>query len=543
MKVKLPPKRVHETPRLVISDAYTQGSPLFQSAKAQERSVYYMTYRRKPSQINQTIYTPGDDRIAWAGLQRINEDLLRKPVTHKEIDEALRFMANAKVSTKGLSRYYLPEAMWRKVVDEYNGRPPITIYSMPEGSVVYPNEPVAIFENVPDGMGELAAWYESKWLQCWAPSERATQDQNMVRWFRQKIKEVNPELTDRDIKFLASLQITDMGDRAGMNNRESEDLGMTHLYTWAGTDTFCGAYQAWMNSGKQNVFSSVYAMAHRNAQAYENEGDSYEALYNAMEDGDFGSMVGDVYDFEHAVNEYQVKLALRSVKEGNGKIVVSRPDSDDPLDMIRIVLNAALANGLYEEKVHADGTTWKYATFLHYISADGMDFTVIKKIVNWMIENKFVFYSWGLFGMGGNFRNGLKRDNLSAKFALSSMGNDDQGVCKFSEAIGKTTLPGRFKIVRDAEALASKTTIRKPSEPGKNAMVEYYNGARQEKPFGPGQYEDFLTIQERLNREMVTMPLSLESAENHNYPASQLILDERRALLHKYAPNKDQSNY
>jgi hypothetical protein len=32
----------------------------------------------------------------------------------------------------------------------------------------------------------------------------------------------------------------------------------------------------------------------------------------------------------------------------------------------------------------------------------------------------FAPHGWGLFGVGGGLRNGLKRDNISAKYALCS---------------------------------------------------------------------------------------------------------------------------
>jgi len=42
---------------------------------------------------------------------------------------------------------------------------------------------------------------------------------------------------------------------------------------------------------------------------------------------------------------------------------------------------------------------------------------------------------------------------------------------------------------------------------------------------------------------MSFMPLTLETDENHNYPASKEILETRRGLLKKYAPKKLQKNY
>ena len=51
-KVELPSKKVHKTPRLLLADAYTTGSNEFESEDAKEKSIYYLTYRRKLSTVN-----------------------------------------------------------------------------------------------------------------------------------------------------------------------------------------------------------------------------------------------------------------------------------------------------------------------------------------------------------------------------------------------------------------------------------------------------------------------------------------------------------
>jgi len=546
--VILPKRRIYKTPRLLLADAYTIGSNKFQSKKAKEKSVYYITFRKNLNKINPDLYMVGDNRIIFMGLTRIIEKLFYDPITHEEIDESLRFLKNFKVTTKGLSEYQMPENIWRKIVNNYNGRPPILIKAMPEGSVVYPNEPCVQISYGSNDLnseefGELAAWFESKLLQVWAATERVTQDRHWFKLMVEMVQKVDNSLSKEETNFLASLMLTDFGDRAGMTLEESEELGMYHLYTWNGTDTVSGAYQAWKNSNETiGIAMSVNALAHRNVQAYDFEGDCYNAIYNNAENGEILSMVADCYDFYHAVETYLLPLAKRSIVENNGKIVVARPDSGDPIEQILWVCNLAVKNGLYTEKT-INGKTWKFATSLKFIEGDGMDFKTMKHIIDVLLENNFAPYGWGLFGVGGGLRNNLKRDNLSAKYALCSIGNDNQPVVKFSETLGKTTLPGPFKILRTKEALNSKTTIIFDYEDGENAMVEYYNGLRVQKPFGVGMDDYFNEIKQRINDQFDNMPLTLETEKNHNYPASKKIINKRLELLEKYAPEKNKNNY
>lgn len=541
-KVTLPTRKVFKTPRLLLGDAYTIGSNKFESSEAKEKSVYYVTFRKNLHTINPHIYSKEDNRIIFIGLQRILEKLFYEPITHEEIDETKRFLAHAKVTTEGFKEYEFPEEIWRKVVDEFNGRPPIKIRAVREGSVVYPNEPAIEIISDVDGFGVLGAWFESKILQTWSTTERVTQDEHFLNRIKERILKVDPDMSDEMLNFWASIMITDFGDRAGMTIEESEELGMVHLYTFGGTDTFSGAYQAWKNSNEAvGIFSSVNALAHRNVQSYKKENDCYEAIYNSCGDKEIISMVDDCYDAKNSVRTMLLPLALKSLKEGTGKVVVARPDSSKEgyttLDQLIEICELSVENGLSTEMTTKTGT-WKCGTLLHFLDGDGKSCEDILDEIDVLIEKGYAFYTWGLFGQGGGLRNSLKRDNLSAKYALSSVGADDRPVVKFSETLGKGTLPGPFKLLRSPEALASKKTICFEHEDGEDSMVTYFDGTNIYKPFGEGQDDDFLVIKSNIKTQMASMPLSLGTEENHNYPASDEIMAKKQELLIEYAPNK-----
>ena len=541
-KVVLPGRKIYKTPRLLLGDAYTIGSNKFESPEAKEKSVYYVTFRRELNKINPVIFSEGDNRIVFIGLQRILEELFYEPITHAEIDETKRFLAHAKVTTNGFREYEFPEEIWRRVVNEFNGRPPIQIRAVKEGSVLYPNEPAIEITSAIDGMGVLGAWFESKILQVWSKSERVTQDEHFLNRIKERILRVDPDMSEADLNFYASIMITDFGDRAGMTSNESEELGMVHLYTFPGTDTFSGAYQAWKNSGEvEGIFSSVNALAHRNVQSFEKEFDCYKAIYDSCGDGEIISMVDDCYDAKFAVRNYLLPLAIKSKEEGTNKVIVARPDSSKPgyttKDQILEICEIGVESGLYTEMTTKTGN-WKCGTLLHFLDGDGKNFEDILDEMDFLIDNGYAFWTWGLFGQGGGLRNDLKRDNLSAKYALSSVGHEDKPVVKFSESLGKGTLPGPFKLLRTKEALDNKQTIVFNIEDGVDMMINYFNGEDIYKPFGEGQDDDFIVIKNRIKDQMKKMPLTLKTSSNHNYPASDLILEKKQELLIKYAPTK-----
>ena len=366
----LPERKNHKTPRMLMADAYTIGANKFQSDEAKEKSVYYTVFRRDLYKINPELYEEGDNRIVFGGLQRIIDRLFYEPCTMDEIEQTDAFLEHAKVTNKGLARYDYPRDLWVRIVNEFNGRPPIKIEAMPEGSVVYPGEPVMQTTSMVDGFGELAAWFESKLLQVWASSERITQDEHWFKQVKSMILEVDPMMSNEQANFFASISTTDFGDRAGICAQESEDLGYAHLLTFPGSDTFCGGYQAWMNSNKTaGICTSVNALAHRNVQAYEFEEDCYKTMYDRANDDEILSKVADCYDYKYAITNYLLPLALKSKNTGNGKIVVGRPDSDDPMECVMFLCRLAVENGLYEEK-EINGKKWKFYKAISIYNSD-----------------------------------------------------------------------------------------------------------------------------------------------------------------------------
>lgn len=542
-KVKLPRRKIHKTPRLLIADSYTISSDLFASDKAKEKSVYYITFRRILEKVNPHLYNKGDNRIVFNGLSRILDYLFYEPVTHQEIDEAKRFLADKKVSTKGFKEMYFPEHLWRRIVDEYNGRPPIKVRALKEGSIVYPNEPVVIIENIPEGFGELAAWFESTMLKIWSSTEMVTQLAHWLEYCKGLVRHVYGETISKEqTTFLASLMLHNFGCRAGMTPQESEWMGADALYIFGGTDTFSGAYQALKNSGEMTgIASSVFALAHRNVQGYDIESDCHEKLNSVSEDGDIDSHVADCYSYFDAVENILLPMAKRNVEEGNEKIVVGRPDSGDPSEQVLWLCKIAHKHGLSTVETILK-KEWRFSTGLKFIEGDSMTWEKMKEINEDLLLHGFPPFAWGLYGVGGGLRK-INRDDFSGKYALCAVGKELTPVCKFSETLEKTTLPGPFKLLRSKEALESKKTIVFPDEPGEDAMVDFFDGSDIWDPFKEGYNDDFNVIKSRIQDQMETMPLNLSTEDNHHYPASDKIKEVRIQLLKKYAPKKLAQNY
>lgn len=266
-------------------------------------------------------------------------------------------------------------------------------------------------------------------------------------------------------------------------------------------------------------------------------------MYDNSPNGTINSMVSDCYSFYDANEKYLLLLAQQSADEGTNKIVVSRPDSGDAKEQVLWLCKFAHKHGLSRTETILK-KEWRFGTTYKFIEGDGMTWNSMREINEELMLHGFVPWAWGVpYGQGGGKRNDIKRDNLSAKYALCAVGKEDRPVCKFSETLEKTTLPGPFKLLRSKEALENKKTIAFSSEDGENYMVPYFNGVDIWEPFKEGFGNSFQVIKERIRTQMLTMPKSLTTDDNHNYPATDKVRDVRIALLKEYAPKKLAQNY
>lgn len=502
----LPSRRYHQTPRPLWSDAYTINGFLLESKEATEQSTYYGTYRKFPLKHEPEIYENDDNRILFAGLQALCDMLFYAPITHSEIDESVEFLKLRKATATGLADFEFPEALWRRVVDECGGYLPLKIDGIPEGGVTYPGEPCIRATATKVGFGPLVPWFESTLLHVWAASERLTAARHCLNNAYELIRNVEPSsVTNDQCMFFARLMVHDFGDRAATCPQESELVARVHNYVFFGTDTFRAAFQNWKNGAGPGYGTSVKALAHRIVQGFEKEFDCYQQMYDTANDGEFLSMVGDCYDYWHALENKLIPLALDAKAKGNGKVIVARPDSGDSMEMVLGTLKLVHAAGLMEKVETTLGRTMLGSTNLRFIVGNGENFKTVSEIVLACLKEGFVPWRCGVFGIGGHLRNNINRDHMSTKFALCAVGTAERPVIKLSEERGKQTLP-MVKVLRNELALKSGITVALENEPlGKDSLVNYYNG-ESETPFGAGFTDDFGVCETRVIKGFDEMP-------------------------------------
>ena len=516
MTKTLPAARfTRNAPRMCITDAYTACAGSFDSQEARDYSCYYMTFRRfmapAPNALNRhPPFNEGDHRFVFFGLRPIIERLLLRPVTHAEIDEAKSFYANRKAMSNGtFEDFEFEEVLWRRVVDEFEGFIPISIDAFPEGSTFYPNEPMIRVRNTVKGFGPLAAWFEASYMKVWNASQRGTMNRHWLDRVRERIKRTEADISDQMLDIWSRVFCHDFSARATATDEENAHCATYDLMIFHGSDTFHGAYYAWLDGAPNHIGNSVWAGAHHSVQGFKHEADFYETIYNNAPNNAIISMIGDCYDWDAAVENHLFRLALRSQAEGNGKIVVGRPDSSEnfteKVEQMLRWCRRAVELGLYTEKKGSDGRMYKFATFARMIQGDSMTHTEMTAIDEEMIAEGFAPHGWYVYGLGGYRVRSINRDTASTKYALYAVGKDRTPVIKLSMVEGKRTRP-YCKVIRTPEAIGTGVTVVGWDEPGEDIMIPYYNG-ESDTPFQEGFLEKFESIARRVNEDFTTMPL------------------------------------
>ena len=503
------------SPRMCMTDAYTASAGCFDSQRALEFSEYYMTFRKfvgnSKTVNNMSVFKDGDNRMLFFGLRPILERIFIDPVTHEEIDEARDFYKNRKAMSNGsFSDFEFMEPLWRRVVDEFEGYPPIRIDALPEGSVCYPNEPFMRVRNTVKGFGPLAVWFESSLMKVWNASQRGTYNRHWLDRVREMIQKTDASISPEMLDYWSRAYCHDFSARATGTDEENAHCATYDMMVFNGTDTFDGAFYAWLDGASNSIGNSVWAGAHHSVQGYENESDFFNTIYNNAPDNSIVSMIGDCYDWNYAVDNHLLRLAQVSREKNNGKIVVARPDSSDNLtekcDQMIVFCKKAVELGLFTEKMGADGKMYKFGTFARMIQGDSMDYEQMNYIDNMMIASGFAPHGWYVYGFGGSRIRSINRDVTSTKFALCSVGKNRDPVIKLSMTDGKRTRPV-CKVIRNSHSLKNGATVVSLEEEGDDAFVNYFDGT-SENPFGPGFEEDFNTIRNRSNNEFEKMPMN-----------------------------------
>jgi nicotinamide phosphoribosyltransferase len=333
------------------------------------------------------------------GLQAIIKKYLTRAITKADVDSAKLFID--KHIGKGVFNY----DGWMHIVNEHNGKLPVKIRAVKEGSIVPNSNVLVTVENTDPKCYWLTGHLETMLMRVWAPTTVATTSL-VCRTILDKYLEATGSSEEQPFK------VHDFGARGVSSSESCEFNAAAHLINHMGTDSVEGItfLMEYYNCTDMPAFS-VPAAEHSTMTFEGKEGEykQMDRITDQFKDFPIVSVVSDSYNL-YAALDYWIEQKDKLKEQGTTLVV--RPDSGNPVKMALDVV-AILSEG-YGYVVNDKG--YKVIDGARVLYGDGISSPgVIAEIYQTLKENGYSADNL-VVGMGGGLLQ--KNDRDTQKFAI-----------------------------------------------------------------------------------------------------------------------------
>ncbi len=377
------------------------------------------------------------------GLQAFLKSQLSTPITLKDIDEA-----EAVCALHGFPDFNRP--MWEHIVNVHDGKLPVRIRAVREGTVVPTKNVLVTIENTDPKCAPLTSYLETALLRgVWYPTTVATLSYNVKKIITRYMEKTADSLDGLLFKF------HDFGAR-GVSSKESAGLGgLAHLVNFMGTDNiesllYASRYYN-MDIMKEVPGFSIPAAEHSTITSWGREGETaaYRNMLKAYgRPGALLAVVSDSYDIYNACSNIWGET-LRQAVIDSGAIVVVRPDSGHPPTVVLKCLE--LLAEKFGAPVNKKG--YKLLNYVRVIQGDGINVAMIEEILEHVTTAGFSADNLA-FGCGGGLLQQVDRDTqkFALKCASMSIAGENRDVYKQPVTDpGKDSKRGRITLYRNKD--------------------------------------------------------------------------------------------
>ena len=440
----------------ILTDSYKVTHHYFYP-KGTEK-IYSYLESRVGAEFNKTIFY---------GLQYIIKKYLEgSVVTQEKIDEA-----DSIISTH-IGEGIFNKKGWEHILDNYDGRLPIEIKAVAEGTPVEVGNALMTVENTDKKSCWLPNYLEPLLLQVWYPSTVATLSAE-VRKLCNFYLEITGSLKD-NLDFM----LHDFGYRGATSTESSRLCGSAHLLSFSGTDTIPSLSIPVNYYNDPNIYGfSVQATEHSVMTSLGPEGEISQVL-NVIDNAKDGvlSIVIDSYNYKNLLAEAgksgsELNDAILNFLDGENNKVVFRPDSGEPVSTTIDCLN------LLSEGFGSHLTDKGYKVFdlnIGLLWGDGLNYQKIRDILfamksaGWAAQNI-------IFGMGGGLHSSVTRDTQRNAFTCSAQLRDGEWHDIFKNPLdsSKKSKTGRFKLIKQNNSFK---TVQIDSEGEDYLQTVFRNG-------------------------------------------------------------------
>lgn len=393
------------------------------------------------------------------GLQYlIKRHLVGQVVTESDVVEAKEFFANH----FGDSTLF-NEAGWRYILDKHQGRLPIRISAVPEGSIIPTSNVLMTVENTDSKVPWLTNYLETLLCQVWYPITVATQSRSMKELILRSLQETgDPSLID--------FKLHDFGYRGSTSDESAGIGGAAHLINFRGTDTLAALSLIRDYYGESMAGFSIPAAEHSTITSWgrNNEVKAFANMLEAFPTG-LVAVVSDSYNVFDACSElWGVKLRDKVLNRDG--VLVIRPDSGNPPEVVVKVLD--ILGDRFGYTYNSKGYKLLNPK-VRVIQGDGITHPMLGTILEAMKLNKWSADNVA-FGSGGGLLQKVDRDTMKFAFKASAVKVAGLWDDVYKDPItdhGKKSKAGRLKLVKDN---GSYKTIRLEENNLPNLLVPVF---------------------------------------------------------------------
>lgn len=385
--------------------------------------------------------------VQWAGWQLLMLEYFSGTLTHEQIDNLKSFaLAHGEP---------FPEKQFRKVVDVYGGKFPITIKTVDEGSLVPTGNVLLTIESSnfdPDVMS-LVSYFETKLMRVWYSTTVATLAYNMKKIGLKHLSETTNNPHDY-IGFF----VNDFGSRGTTDLNGSIFGGIGHLVNFIGSDNI-PAILASMEAYNVNTPTafSIRATEH-SLQSFEGragEEKVFQRLLDVWGDNcDMFACVADTYDIYNFCENILARNKERILNMRSK--FICRPDSGLP--KVMVIETLEMLGKVFGTTINENG----YKVLnpkVGVIYGDGLNIDVLDEMFAEIISKGWCA-SNVVTGIGGKLLQDVNRDTQKFAIKCSSAHYDGEYHDVFKQPVTaafKKSKAGRLVLLKDGDKYITTT--------------------------------------------------------------------------------------
>lgn len=258
-------------------------------------------------------------------------------ITTEEIDEAYELLGT-KLGIFGRDDVF-DRSKFDYIVDKYDGRLPISIKAVPEGTVVNTKNVLFVIESLDENCGWLTNFLESLLLQVWYPITVAT----LSREVKKIVVKAFQDCTDYDgstIDFLTEFVLNDFGFRGVSSVQSASVGGSAHLVNFRGSDTVVASKLIRDVYNTDIVYGLSIPATEHSIMTLKGEDGELEMMKRVLTKYPTGlvACVSDSFNIFRAVSQYWgqdlIDMILARPAEPGNQLVI-RPDSGHVINTLR----------------------------------------------------------------------------------------------------------------------------------------------------------------------------------------------------------------